>query len=671
MARPELPTEAPSAAVSEFDARLAALLEAAPDALVCVEPSGRVAAMNQRVSELFGYEREELLGAEVELLLPEAMRGRHVEHRAEFNRRPQVRSMGSGLPLVARRRDGSVFPVEVSLVPWLAGGEGWVVAAIRDVSGQRAMEATIAESEQRLRQIAESVSQVFILMQLDPPAYLYVSQRAERLIGVTTVSPRETNLAAALDVVHPDDRAAVHLGFSADALAGRPAVSEHRLLSEDGQVIWVRAVATPVPVPSGPAERTVITVEDITERILVAEALRQAEAAARAANDSKNQFLSRMSHELRTPLNAVLGFGQLLARQLAGTEHAEAVEYVLKGGRHLLDLINDVLDISRIESGELSLSMETISLAALVDETLQLMGPLATATEVTLVPAAGDTEVLLLADRQRVRQILLNLLSNAIKYNKDGGHVWVSWVLDGAEVRLTVRDEGRGIPLELQARLFQPFDRLGAESTPVEGAGIGLALTRSLAELMGGTVSVKSAPGEGAAFSVTLPARPETVDDHPHAFAPPVDVEPPPATGTSSVGTATLLYIEDNAPNVRVVEHLLRLRPEWRMIHTALGGLGVEFARAHHPDLVLLDLHLPDLSGREVLRALKRRDDTKDIPVVILSADASPGLARKLEAAGAQSFLTKPLDFDVVLALLDRVPRGRPVATDLDEGGTR
>ena len=154
---------------------------------------------------------------------------------------------------------------------------------------------------------------------------------------------------------------------------------------------------------------------------------------------------------------------------------------------------------------------------------------------------------------------------------------------------------------------------------------------------MGGTVSVKSAPGEGAAFSVTLPARPETVDDHPHAFAPPVDVEPPPATGTSSVGTATLLYIEDNAPNVRVVEHLLRLRPEWRMIHAALGGLGVEFARAHHPDLVLLDLHLPDLSGREVLRALKRRDDTKDIPVVILSADASPGLARKLEAAGADS----------------------------------
>ena len=219
-------------------------------------------------------------------------------------------------------------------------------------------------------------------------------------------------------------------GFVEDAGAGLAAVSEHRMITEDGDVRWVNAVATPVLVPDGPTERTVITMEDVTDRVLSAEALRTAEAAARAANDSKNQFLSRMSHELRTPLNAVLGFGQLLSRQLAGTEHAEAVDYVLKGGQHLLDLINDVLDISRIESGQMSLSMETVNLAALVDETLQLMRPLASAANVTLEPASGDPTVMLLADRQRVRQILLNLLSNAVKYNKDGGRVWVEWELD-------------------------------------------------------------------------------------------------------------------------------------------------------------------------------------------------------------------------------------------------
>ncbi|HET7823223.1 MAG TPA: PAS domain S-box protein [Ornithinibacter sp.] len=642
----------------EFDERLAALLEAAPDPLVCVEPSGRIAQLNQRVCELFGYDREELVGAEVELLVPEAMRERHVGHRARFHRHPQVRSMGSGLLLVARRRDGAEIPVEVSLVPWLAGEQGWVVAAIRDVSGQRALEAASAESEARLRQIAESVDMAFLLLQLDPPAYLYVSPKARRLIGIDSESLVAADLHDAMRLVHPDDLGEVERGFVEVAGAGHPAVSEHRVVTQDGDVRWVSAVATPVLVPHRPTERTVITIEDITERVLSAEALRTAEAAARAANDSKNQFLSRMSHELRTPLNAVLGFGQLLSHQLAGTEHAEAVDYVLKGGQHLLDLINDVLDISRIESGQMSLSLETMNLATLVDETLQLMRPLASAAEVTLVPASGDPSVMLLADRQRVRQILLNLLSNAVKYNKDGGRVWVEWQHDDDVVRLTVRDEGPGIALELQGRVFQPFDRLGAESTAVEGAGIGLALTQSLAELMGGTVSVRSTPGAGATFLVTLPAwRGAQAEDLLRDIP---DVRPAPAAAVATRdGAATLLYIEDNAPNVRVVEHLLGLRPGWKMIHAALGGLGVELARAHHPDLVLLDLHLPDLSGREVLRALKRRDDTKDIPVVILSADASPGLATRLVDGGAERFLTKPLDFDVVLALLDDVTGGQ------------
>ncbi len=655
--QPSSPSSEP--ADSLFDRRLAALLEAAPDALVCVEPSGRIAQLNERVGALFGYERDELLGAEVEVLLPQDLRARHVRHRADFNAQPRVRSMGSGLALVARHRDGSEIPVEVSLVPWLAGETGWVIAAIRDVTKARELEAASAESEARLRQIAESVDLVFMLVQLNPPAYLYVSPKADHLIGVGGQAATDGDRALVLSLVHPDDRAAVEEGFLVDALRGLPAESEHRLLSSDGQVLWVRVVATPVQVPDGPPERTVITMEDVTSRVLVAEALREAEAAARAANDSKNQFLSRMSHELRTPLNAVLGFGQLLSRQLAGTEHAEAVSYVLTGGQHLLELINDVLDISRIESGEMSLSLEPIHLAALVDETLQLMGPLAQAGNVTLLPAAGAADVLVLADRQRVRQILLNVLSNAIKYNKDGGHVWVSWVLDADGVRLSVRDEGPGIAPELHRRLFEPFDRLGAESTSVEGAGIGLPLTRSLAELMGGSLGVSSTPGQGATFTVTLPARAGAPEPQARSAAAAVDHSGAGQDGCANTVTATLLYIEDNEPNVQVVEHLLALRPGWTMIHASLGRLGVELAQTHHPDLVLLDLHLPDQFGGEVLLTLKRRDDTKDIPVVVLSADASPGLATRLVHAGADRFITKPLDVEVVLGLLDEVSLGR------------
>jgi PAS domain S-box-containing protein len=643
----------------DSDDRLEALLDAAPDAMVCIEESGRIAMLNHQVTSLFGYDRGELLGAEVEMLLPEAARAQHARHRREFSRHPQMRSMGTGLSLVARRRDGSEFPVEVSLAPYLAGGPGWVVAAIRDVSAQRALEAASRESEARLRQIAESVDLVFLLLQLEPPVYLYVSSGAQRLIGIDSQASADIIESQRMSRVHPDDQDAVERDFQADARAGRPADSEYRLVTDDGEVVWVRALATPVLNPHGPPERTVITLEDITRRILATEALQRAEASARAANDSKNLFLSRMSHELRTPLNAVLGFGQLLSRQLAGTEHAEAVDYVLKGGRHLLDLINDVLDVARIESGEMSLSLETVTLATLVEETLQLMGPLAVAAEVTFEPVTGDPGVRVLADRQRVRQILLNLLSNAIKYNREGGRVWVSWVLYDDAVRLTIRDDGRGIAPELQDRLFRPFDRLGAEGTPVEGAGIGLALTRSLAELMAGSVTVESTANEGASFSVSLPVDPVTGEEEPESGRPTIRSGAAAGPQPTPTRMATLLYIEDNEPNVHVVEHLLELRPGWRMIHAALGGLGVEIARAHRPDLIFLDLHLPDLPGRDVLLSLKRRDDTRDIPVVILSADASTALPRQLVEAGAELFLTKPLDLEVVLGLLDDVRRDR------------
>jgi CheY-like chemotaxis protein/anti-sigma regulatory factor (Ser/Thr protein kinase) len=352
----------------------------------------------------------------------------------------------------------------------------------------------------------------------------------------------------------------------------------------------------------------------------------------------------------------VLGFGQLLGRQLEGTEYAEGIGHIVKGGRHLLDLINDVLDIARIESGEMSISSEPVPVAAVVQETLQLMHPLADAAEVelTLTPNASDDYVL--ADRQRLRQILLNLLSNAIKYNRPGGHVWLAWHAGNGQVALGVRDDGPGIDPTVQDRLFTPFDRLGAEASGIDGTGIGLALTRSLTEMMGGTITVESAPCHGATFTVTLKSTEAQRPTHP----------PSPDGGSLAVNEhlepTTLLYIEDNAPNVRVVEHLLRLRPNWKLLHAALGSLGIDLAEAHRPDLILLDLHLPDLSGHQVLAAIRSRDTTRHTPVLVLTADASAGLAHRLRDSGATGYLTKPLDIDQVLEYLDEVTatsRGR------------
>ena len=398
-----------------------------------------------------------------------------------------------------------------------------------------------------------------------------------------------------------------------------------------------------------------ITLEDITERKEVAEALAAAEAAARTANEAKNQFLSRMSHELRTPLNAVIGFGQLLQMQLADTDHAEGIEQILRGGRHLLHLINDVLDISSIEAGESSISTEPVAVGGLLEETMQLMVPLADEVGVTLIPATEVTDCVVLADLQRLRQILLNLLANAVKYNRPGGQVWIENRVSPTEVAITVHDNGPGIRPELLSRLFVPFDRLGAEASGIAGTGIGLSLTRALAELMDGSLTVDSEPGRGSGFTVTLPRVTRLTEFRAHAPGDERRQGRHRDSGAATPRACTLLYIEDNEPNIRVVEHLLKLRPEWRLIHAALGRLGVDLARAHTPDLVLLDLHLPDVSGLDVLRTLKGNPTTEALPVVILTADATSGLARKLEDTGAARYMTKPLVIDDLLSILDDI----------------
>jgi CheY-like chemotaxis protein/two-component sensor histidine kinase len=331
-------------------------------------------------------------------------------------------------------------------------------------------------------------------------------------------------------------------------------------------------------------------------------------------------------------------------------DDVEAIRQLLKGGRHLLELINDVLDIARIEAGETSVSNEPIAVAELVDEAVALMAPMAEDAGVSVMTLVQQASCFALADRQRLRQVLLNLLSNAIKYNRRGGKVWLGREVTDTHVAISVHDDGPGIPLELQPRLFTAFDRLGAEAGGVDGSGIGLTLTKSLAELMGGTLTFESPPGRGATFTVTLPRTEPTP-----AIAP----TPPTAPAGDRPGATdrqlTVLYIEDNEPNVRVVEHLLRLREEWHLLHASLGSLGTELARAHRPELILLDLHLPDGSGVDVLQRLKSDPATSASPVVILTADAMSRQARRLLSLGAERYVTKPLDVTELLAILDEV----------------
>lgn len=376
-----------------------------------------------------------------------------------------------------------------------------------------------------------------------------------------------------------------------------------------------------------------------------------AKEEADRANQAKSEFLSRMSHELRTPLNAVLGFAQLLEMDHLTPDQVESVGHIVKGGRHLLDLINEVLDISRIESGRLQLSPEPVKVGEVVNEAIDLVQALASQRRVELRGDLGQAgELFVLGDRQRLKQVLLNFLSNAVKYNTEGGRVTVSCQeVSGNRLRTCVSDTGAGIPSEKLGRLFQPFERLGAEQRGIEGTGLGLALSKRLVESMMGTVGAESREGEGSIFWLELALVESPVQRLEGAEGDTVVA----AQAEAPDKVRTILYVEDNLSNLTLVERVLARRPGTRLLPAMQGEIGLELARQHEIDLVLLDLHLPDIPGEAVLQRLKGDPRTEPIPVAILSADATPGQIERLLAAGAMAYLTKPLDLKQFLQVVE------------------
>ena len=425
---------------------------------------------------------------------------------------------------------------------------------------------------------------------------------------------------------------------------------------KNGDEFWVELSIVPVADSRGWYTHWVSVQRDITARKQAEADLRQAKETADAANQAKSVFLSRMSHELRTPLNAVLGFGQLLEMDDLTPDQRENADQIRKGGRHLLNLINEVLEIARVETGELRLTPEPVPVGRTVSEVLSLIQPLADQAGVRLSQRTTGANHAVLADPQRVKQILLNLLANAVKYNTPGGRVEVTWGAgtDGT-VRVAVTDTGIGIPAALVPRLFTPFDRLGAEQTAVEGSGLGLALSKRLAEAMAGTIGVTSVEGRGSTFWVELPAASP-------ADEPPSGRHPPPGSVADFTIGGTVLYIEDNLANLRLVERILSRRPGVRLLSAMQGRVGWDLARQHRPDLILLDLHLPDMQGDTVLRLVRGDAATQHIPVAILSADATPRQVDRLTAAGANHYLTKPLDIAEFLRVVDAALKSAEVA---------
>jgi PAS domain S-box-containing protein len=449
--------------------------------------------------------------------------------------------------------------------------------------------------------------------------------------------------------VHPEDIDKVRDSERKAEQTGRHDVV-HRIVRPDGDIRYVHELGKTLCNSEGKAISMMGTVQDVTELKRAEQALVAAKEEAERASQAKSEFLSRMSHELRTPMNAILGFGQLLeCDDGLDEEQHDSVREILHGGRHLLELINEVLDLARVEAGRIDLSLEPVDLCGVVHECFSLVKPLAEARTIRLRHDGVDG-ALVRADRTRLKQVLLNLLSNAIKYNRDGGEVGIEVCAAVAgQMRISVTDTGRGIPAEREAELFQPFNRLGAESTEVEGTGIGLTITRRLVEMMGGRIGLESQPGQGSRFWVELPLE----------ALPPARLQAADASDASAgadrddLPRRRVLYIEDNPANLKLVSQLMGRRRQVHLLTAHTPSLGLELAAAHRPDLILLDINMPGMDGYQLLSVLRADTRLKAIPVVAVTANAMPRDIERGHATSFADYLSKPIDLKHFYAVLD------------------
>jgi PAS domain S-box-containing protein len=539
------------------------------------------------------------------------------------------------------RKDGSRFPAIVSVTA-LRNADGGIIGYLligTDNSARKQAEEKLRWTEEGFRLMVESVTDCAIVMLDSEGRVVSWNTGAQRIKGYSAeeiVGQHFSRFYPLADIT----RGVPQRDLDAAAAQGRCEVEGWRV-RKDGSLFWANVVFTAIRDPAGQPRGFAKLTRDLTERRQVEETLTSAKRAAEKANLAKSEFLSSMSHELRSPLNAILGFAQLMESDAtpATPSQKASIDEILRAGWYLLELINEILDLAQIESGKLSLSPEPTSLADVLFECQAMIEPQAQTRGIGMTFPRFEVPCFVVADRTRLKQVLINLLSNAIKYNQAGGTVVVDVAGSTAErIRLNVRDTGAGLPPEKLTQLFQPFNRLGQERGAEQGTGIGLVMSKRLVELMGGVLGVESNVGVGSVFWCELgaAAAPELEAE----TATPAVAHTPPQPGAP---LRTLLYVEDNPANLKLVEQLIARRPSLRLLTAVDGNMGIQLARAHQPEVILMDINLPGISGIEALKILHDDPVTAHIPVVALSANAMPRDIEKGLAAGFFSYLTKPI----------------------------
>ncbi len=672
-------------------------IEHSTDAVFMTDVDGTIRYVNPAFEKLYGFFWDEAVGQTPRILKSGKADQETYRH---FWETLLAKGNTSG-ELVNRTKDGRLITIEGSATPILDHDGSLVgfLAVQRDVTERKKaeekihrllsqlarqrgeLEIRVAERTEELnslnqvlkselverhrlvQSLSDSETRFRLLFESSPDAILLIdpndSDISWPIIDCNEVActmngyTREELIGQSIDLINTTP------GNSAEREAYLESLRNHGVLHRDGFHRHKDGHVFPTEVSSslisfGGRELVLGIDRDITERKQAEKDLSQARDAAEAANRAKSEFLSRMSHELRTPMNAILGFAQLLdmsQKEPLTSSQKERVKQIEKGGQHLLDLINEILDISRIEANRLQISPEPVSIRESVQEVLDLTVPLAIKRHIQIVTRLGGMDVnpFVLADRQRLKQVLLNLLSNAVKYNYDGGSVIITSQLTPADKwRISVTDSGPGISQENLARLFVPFERLNDDQPNVEGTGLGLVLAKRLVELMHGQMGVESTLGAGSTFWLELPP-----------------TESPLKRAHLKGGTARLpamsptarriLYVEDNVANYELIQEVLADYSQIELFWAMDAKTGIETARQHHPNLILLDLHLGGMDGAEVLRQLKQDKKMAGVPVIVVSADATSGQVERLTSLGAEAYLTKPLNVKHFVRLIDEL----------------